>query len=99
MKILPYDSDAEHHHVFIGGVVVYLIAYHRQIAFDARVVRVFVLLLLRLVDDQRRERDGYDCISLLLDGKRRSSASCKALVQDRVFGKPVKSLCSFSDSR
>ena len=51
-----------------------------------------ILLLIGFVHDQFRERNGYDRISLFLDGQRCCSASCKALVQDRVFGKLVHSL-------
>ena len=52
-----------------------------------------MFLLLCLVDDQRSERDSYDRISLLPDGERGSSASRKALVDDRVFRKLLKSVC------
>ena len=45
-----------------------------------------------LVVDQRREWNRYDRISLFLDGERSSSASCKALVQNRVVGKLVHSV-------
>lgn len=48
--------------------------------------------ILGLVVDQRCEWDRDDRISLFLDGERRCSASCKALVQDRVVGKLVHSV-------
>jgi hypothetical protein len=51
-----------------------------------------VFLLRGLVDDERNERNGDDCITVLFDGKGRGTAASKPFVYNGVFGEFVESV-------
>ena len=51
-----------------------------------------MFLLRGLVDDERNERNGDDCITVLLDGKGRGTAASKPFVDDGIVGEFVKSV-------